>query len=114
MKTKRKFAGYYVVEHKVDEADYYQVDVEYRPDLQGWIAAALWDRHLYTDPIPTKRDAVYNARIMIEDAINARIKKNAAALDASIKAAKEHNARLITARVTEALMDLDKLQQEEN
>ena len=33
-----------------------------------WIAAAEWDSSLTTDPLPTKAHAVFNARLMLEDA----------------------------------------------
>lgn len=32
-----------------------------------WIAAANWDSYLYTEPLKTKRDAVYYAKIMLRD-----------------------------------------------
>lgn len=36
-------------------------------DGEGWIAAANWDRHLYTDYVPTKADAVnYAVDMLIE------------------------------------------------
>lgn len=38
-----------------------------RVDGEGWVAAAAWDQLLYTDYLPTKRDAVHNARLMIEE-----------------------------------------------
>jgi hypothetical protein len=41
------------------------VRVSYFEHLKGWVAAAEWDRCLYTDPLPTKRDAVFNATLML-------------------------------------------------
>lgn len=35
------------------------------PDGTYWIAAANWDRWLMTDPLYTKREAVFNARDML-------------------------------------------------
>lgn len=37
-------------------------------DGPGWIAAATWRQDTYTDPLRTKRDAVYNAKLMLEEA----------------------------------------------
>ena len=42
------------------------VRVERRDDLHGWMAIADFDPHLYTDAVPTKRDAVFNAERMLE------------------------------------------------
>ncbi len=44
------------------------VDVKYFDHLKGWIAAATWDRHLYSDPLPTKRAAVATAAGMLDGA----------------------------------------------
>ena len=41
------------------------VSITYFDHLKGWIAAAEWDRHLFTDPVPTKRDAILNADSML-------------------------------------------------
>lgn len=68
IKTKRICSGAYDVSNAVRDGGYV-VSINFRPDLQGWIAAANWDRHLYTDAVPTLRDAKRNARQMIEDAI---------------------------------------------
>lgn len=73
--VKRVCPGCYTVEHKVDEADYYTVDITRRTDLKGWIAAARWDRHLYTDPVTTLRKAEREAVAMIDGAINERIRR---------------------------------------
>lgn len=64
MRTKRVASGAYTVSHKE-----YVVTVDLRSDLKAWIAAANWDRSLYTDPIRTKRGAVREARRMIDSAI---------------------------------------------
>jgi hypothetical protein len=37
-------------------------------DGPAWIAAAMWDNARYTDPLRTKRDAVFNARVMLSTA----------------------------------------------
>lgn len=44
-----------------------RVNICYFPHLKGWIAAAMWDKYLYTDPMPTKKEAVIQAKIMIEE-----------------------------------------------
>lgn len=36
-------------------------------DGEQWIAAAEWDQGRYTDPVPTKRDAVQSAKQMLLD-----------------------------------------------
>ena len=41
------------------------VEVTYFDHLKGWIAAAEWDRHLYTDACQTKREAIFNADHMM-------------------------------------------------
>ena len=43
------------------------VEITYYENMKGWIAAAGWDQHLYTDPIDTKRDAILNADEMLKD-----------------------------------------------
>lgn len=72
-RVKRVCPGCYTVEQKVDEADYYTVTITRRDDLNGWIAAANWDRHLYTDPVPTLRKAEREAVAMINGAIQGRL-----------------------------------------
>ncbi|MEE9159981.1 MAG: hypothetical protein V3U60_16550 [Gammaproteobacteria bacterium] len=62
-KTSRCFSGLYEVTNGVRI-----VTVERRDDLRGWIAAAGWDGHLYTDAVPTKRLAVFNAHRMLHAA----------------------------------------------
>jgi hypothetical protein len=47
------------------------VTIERRDDLGGWMAIAQWDRHLYTDAVPTKARAKLCAIEMIEDAADA-------------------------------------------
>lgn len=85
-RVKRVCPGCYTVEHKVDEADYYTVEITHRADLKGWIAAAQWDRHLYTDPVATLRKAEREAIAMIDGAINERIRRLAAANEARARA----------------------------
>lgn len=43
------------------------VSVYRRRDLKGWIAAANWDKFTYTDPVPTKWQAVQNGEMMLLD-----------------------------------------------
>lgn len=64
--VKRISAGHYTVGNAVLDGGYV-VDIKRRSDLRGWVASALWDRHLYTDAVPTLWDAKRNARSMIED-----------------------------------------------
>lgn len=45
-----------------------EVRVFYHDLCKGWMAAAEWDRSLYTDIVPTKRDAVFNADLMLAEA----------------------------------------------
>ena len=47
-------------------ADGRTVTVTYFEHLRGWVAAADWDRYLYTDAVPTKRDAVREAHSMLD------------------------------------------------
>jgi len=61
--TKRHFAGEY---DRTDGKNIVRVTFEER--LGGWIAAAKWDRLLYTDPKPTKRDAIHNTDRMLFNA----------------------------------------------
>jgi len=60
IKTKKEGAGSYI---RTDGNR--EVSVKFFEHLSGWIAAAKWDCHLYTDPVPTKRDAVFNADAML-------------------------------------------------
>ena len=60
--TRRHSAGNYTV-HALRR----RVTITYFAHLRGWIAAAEWDRHLYTDPLPTKRDAMREAQAMITE-----------------------------------------------
>lgn len=65
----RKFsAGQYAVERMANGRSY-SVTITRRDDLKGWIAAAEWDRYLYTDAVPTLRAAEINAVSMINGAI---------------------------------------------
>jgi hypothetical protein len=67
MKTKRICSGAYKV---VDGLNTVHVTrVEY-PDGIYWIAAANWDRDLLTDPLPTKREAIFNAQHMLTEGRN--------------------------------------------
>lgn len=50
-----------------DRMSHYVVHITYRPDLKGWIAAAQWDRFLYTDPVSTYREAKHCATSMLVD-----------------------------------------------
>jgi hypothetical protein len=43
------------------------VQITYMSHLHGWIAAANWDRHLYSDPIATLKSAKLNATRMLAE-----------------------------------------------
>lgn len=45
----------------------YKVAITRRDDLNGWMAAAEWDRCLYTDIVPTYQAAKTNALAMLDD-----------------------------------------------
>lgn len=65
IRTTRDSAGYYQV---TDTETHNSVTVLRNPALSGpdkWIARANWERHLVTDPLPTKRDAVREAAFML-------------------------------------------------
>jgi len=61
--TRKVCAGEYV-----RHDGFREVRVFYHDLCKGWMAAAEWDRSLYTDIVQTKRDAVFNADIMISEA----------------------------------------------
>ena len=63
-KTTKDFAGEYVVTMKGSER---KVDISYHDSFKGWIASARWDNRLYTDVLWTKRDAVHNAHLMLQN-----------------------------------------------
>lgn len=76
-KTTRYSAGNYAVT-SVGTAREYVVDIGFRDDLKGWIAAARWDRHLYSDPVPTFREAKQSAVSQIEGALAEHRQRSAA------------------------------------
>ena len=61
MKIKRLCAGYY--EASVGE---YVVTINHRADLNGWMAVCGWDRFLYTDAVPTYKQAKKEALCMFQ------------------------------------------------
>ena len=62
IKTKRNSAGEYTVTDGRYKVNISKIDYGYGPE---WIAALNGSMNTYTDPLPTKRDAVRNAEIMI-------------------------------------------------
>lgn len=62
-KTKRISAGDYTRSEGKNS-----VRISYEDCWGGWVAVAKWDRLLYTDPLPTKRDAIRNADRMLFNA----------------------------------------------
>lgn len=76
LKIKRISAGNYEMGlGGFDLTRHYVVTIGHRRDLKGWIAAACWDRHLYTDPIPTYRAAKRSAHKMITDMVASEAKR---------------------------------------
>jgi len=65
-RTRRLCSGRYEVATPADPS--LTVTLDRRDDLGGWMAIANWDRHLYTDAVPTKAAAKFNAVQMIEAA----------------------------------------------
>lgn len=66
LKIKRYSAGSYELgAGGFDPSLHYIVTIQRRDDLNGWIAAARWDRFLYSDPLPTFREAKKCAADMI-------------------------------------------------
>jgi hypothetical protein len=65
-RTRRVCSGRYEVSTPADPA--LTVTLDRRDDLGGWMAISGWDRHLYTDVVPTKAAAKFNAISMIEAA----------------------------------------------
>jgi len=61
MKINRYCAGYY----RAHDGDL-ELTIERRDDLDGWLVSALWDAHMYSDPIPTYK----MAKIVAQDIIN--------------------------------------------
>lgn len=68
-RTRRVSSGYYEVSTPADPS--LKVTIDRRDDLGGWMAIASWDRNLYTDVVPTKAAAKFNAINMIESAASA-------------------------------------------
>jgi hypothetical protein len=52
----RAFNGYIIDVHTIDLAD-----------GVWWIAASTWDKHYFTDPIPTKQGAIEAADEMLQE-----------------------------------------------
>ena len=61
IKTTRHCADFYSVTDGTNE-----VEITYHDHLDGWVARALWDMHLYSDPEWTLREAKQAAISMIE------------------------------------------------
>ena len=61
IKIKRVCSGhYYATDGDLELA------IDRRDDLHGWIVSACWDAYLYTDPIPTYREAKRTAQDIID------------------------------------------------
>lgn len=75
-RVRRITAGYYeMCAGGVDPARGYIVTITHREDLNGWIAAARWDRFLYTDPVPTLRAARQEATSMINGIMQSEVER---------------------------------------
>lgn len=67
LKSKRNFAGDYTVSSPdVPDKTVNVTQVEYH-DGKHWIAAAEFISDVYSDPLPTKRDAMRSAAYIIEN-----------------------------------------------
>lgn len=88
MKTKRICAGRYEISHGefVATISHNWLGGGGYPNRMAWIANANWDRHLYTDPVETKAQAVRAATQMINDAINAELQRLVASNTARLAA----------------------------
>ena len=65
--TTKQRAGRYIVKASETDDDREAVQITHMPHLRGWIAAANWDRHLYSDPIATLESAKATATRMLEN-----------------------------------------------
>jgi hypothetical protein len=68
LKIKRHSPGSYSIGlGGLDPQRHYITTVRRMDHLNGWIAAAAWDRFLYSDPVPTYRDAKQTAERMLQE-----------------------------------------------
>lgn len=65
--TTMKRAGRYRVKKIAEDDDRDAVEITHMPHLHGWVAAANWDRYLYSDPIVTLRQAKITAERMLRE-----------------------------------------------
>lgn len=70
--TRYAFGGYTVTDG-VRKVDVYHFTKRDGAHFNGWIARADWDNYLVTDPMWTKREAVEQARGMLEDRAAGRL-----------------------------------------
>jgi hypothetical protein len=69
LKIKRNAPGSYLVGMGgLDPERDNVVTVKYFPHLKGWVAAANWDRYLYSDAVRTYRDAKRSAEYQLKTA----------------------------------------------
>ena len=59
--------GRYRMKKSEQDDDRDSVSITHMPHLRGWIAAANWDRHLYSDPIVTLRQAKNTAERLLRE-----------------------------------------------
>lgn len=67
MKSKRICAGMYEVKLGDRTVTINHFSPADGASFTGWVAAADWDRYLYTDPLDTKADAMRSAEHMLND-----------------------------------------------
>lgn len=60
LKTIREAAGNYTISDGADS-----VSVVYSEEDGGWLAYAAWNRDIVTDPLETKREAMYYGQRML-------------------------------------------------
>lgn len=65
-KSRRVCPGLYELTQTIAE-QVCVVTITRRPDLNGWIAAASWDRFTMTDPVRTKYMAMSEGEKMLTD-----------------------------------------------
>lgn len=65
--TVKHGAGRYRMKIIAEDSDRDAVEITHMQHLRGWVAAANWDRHLYSDPVVTLRQAKSTAERMLTD-----------------------------------------------
>jgi hypothetical protein len=63
-RTFKLFPGNYLRSFHGNVIDVHTIDLD---DGVWWIAASTWDKHYFTDPVPTKQDAIEAADEMLQE-----------------------------------------------